>query len=154
VRAKIRFLFSPPSFFPPNAQDVEHGGGTGANGRGDGGAIANGWGGGKDAKGMATGSSPPSKISWVSSVITDCDGNMQVGTASQRILSACRSRSVDLELQLKGSLVSPFLLGFQPIIFLERTAKALPRSLLDEERNKASASPVFLMGTRPEKPYN
>jgi hypothetical protein len=109
-------------------------------------AIANGWGRGKDTKGMATCFSPPSKISWVSSVITDRDGNMQVGTASQRILSACRSRSVDLELQLKGSLVSPFLLGFQPIIFLERMAKALPRFLLDEERNKASAGPVFFNG--------
>jgi hypothetical protein len=31
------------------------------------------------------------------------------------LLSACRSRSVDLKLQLKGLLVSPILLGFQPI---------------------------------------
>jgi len=30
------------------------------------------------------------------------------------------------------------------LFFLERTAKALPRFLLDEERKKASASPVFL----------
>jgi hypothetical protein len=29
------------------------------------------------------------------------------------------------------------------IVFLERTAKALPRFLLDEERKKASVSPVF-----------
>ena len=31
------------------------------------------------------------------------------------LLSACQSRSVDLELQLKGLLVSPILLGFEPI---------------------------------------
>jgi hypothetical protein len=112
VRAKIHFLFSPPLFFPPNAQDVEHGGGTRANGCGGGGAGANGWGGGKDTKGTATGSSPPSKISWVSSVITDHDDNTQVGTAAWRLMSAYQSRFVDLELQLRGSLVSPFLLGF------------------------------------------
>jgi hypothetical protein len=35
-------------------------------------------------------------------------------------------------------------------IFLERTAKALPRFLLDEERKKATAHPVFLMKTGPK----
>ena len=33
----------------------------------------------------------------------------------RQLLSACRSRSIDLELQVKGSPVSPILLGFRPI---------------------------------------
>jgi hypothetical protein len=38
--------------------------------------------------------------------------------------------------------------------FFERTAKALPRFILDEERKKASARPVFLMENWTKKPYN
>jgi hypothetical protein len=38
-------------------------------------------------------------------VSTDCDDNAQVGAGVQRLLSACRSESDDLEMQLKGQLV-------------------------------------------------
>ena len=48
-----------------------------------------------------------------------------------------RRRHRDVAAESKDGDATPELL------FLERTAKALPQFLLDEERKKASASPVF-----------
>jgi hypothetical protein len=64
-------------------------------------------------------------------VSTDRDDNAQVGAGARRLVSACRSESDDLELQIKGPLISlcfdvfgvspPFWFrfgGFQPISLL------------------------------------